>query len=175
MTSEKETALALVRGALGRARVAQVGLGAIMAGLAWIFTLSLDDKPTLGAKLLVGVMSGLFLLAAVVLFWVALYKSSPNRSPLILALLHQPDDVVWLYQKSTSVNVDGIEAPVASTNLIARLADGSTVAVTVNKGKAAALMSALQTLAPRAAIGFSDEREARFKVNPRSLSGSGQF
>jgi hypothetical protein len=173
MNAEQRTSLAVVRSALGRARVAQVVLGVIVAGLGWLFTLSLDETSTLGAKILVFCMTGFFALIAGVLFWVALYKSSPSRSPLIVALVERPDDVVWLYRQDTAVKVDGIDAPVVDTNIIARLADGSTVAITVKKTGASALMDALQVLAPAAATGHSDEREAQFKRDPRSLSGAG--
>jgi hypothetical protein len=173
MKSERDASLALVRRALARARVAQIVLGVVVAALGWLFTLALDAESTLGKKILIFGMIGLFAIMAGGLFWVALFKTSPSRSPLMRALIHRPDDVVWLYQQDTTVQANGIEAPVADTNIMARMADGSTVAVTVRKPDGPALMRALQTLAPRAATGFSEEREARFKIDPRSLSDAG--
>ena len=171
MKPDRRASLALVRHALGRARFAQVGLGVFVAGLGWLFTLALDEKSGIGARILVWGMTGFFALIAAVLFWVGFFKSSPSRSPLVHTLMNQPDDVVWLYQQDAALQMNGTEVPVADTNIVARLANGSTVAITVNKKKAATLMNALQSLAPRAAIGFSEEREALFKLDPRALSG----
>jgi hypothetical protein len=172
MTPEQASSLALVRGALGRARIAQVVLGLVVAGMGWLFTFSLDESSTLGSKIGVGVMSSFFALMAGVLFWVALFKNSPSRSPLVRALAEKPDTVVWLYQQDIDVQVNGVQAPVTNANVIVRLADGSTVAITVHKTKAASLMAALQTLAPQAVSGYSEEREALFKRDPRALAGA---
>src|SRR2546422_590263 len=106
MNPEQRKSLALVRSSLGRARIAQVGLGVFVAGLGWLFTLALDEHSMLGAKILVGAMTGFFALIAGVLFWVGFFKSSPNRSPLVRALVDQPDTVVWLYQQDTAVQVN---------------------------------------------------------------------
>jgi hypothetical protein len=51
-----------------------------------------------------------------------------------------------------------------------RLADGSTIAITVKKEKADELLAVLSALAPRAAVGFSEEREGQYKADPRSVA-----
>lgn len=170
MSTDREANLATVRAALGRARTMQLGLAVFVAAMAWLFTLSLDEKSTIGSLVLVYGMTGFFVLIAAVLTWVALVKNSPARSPLVVALRDRPDDVVWLYIQDIKVMVSGVDAPVRDCNVTAKLADGSTVAITVHKSKADPLMAALTALAPGAVVGFSDELEARFKANPRSVA-----
>jgi hypothetical protein len=69
--------------------------------------------------------------------------------------------------------VSGVEAPVRDANVVAKLADGGTVAITVAKAKAADVMAAIVALSPHAATGFDPEREAQFARDPRSLRGAG--
>jgi hypothetical protein len=171
MDAERRTSLAVVRRALGRARLIQLGFAVFVAVLGCIPLIGFDDRPTLTSKIVVGGIGGFLLLLAAVSLWAALVKSNPNRSPLIRALLEHPDDVVWLYESETAITVNGIEAPVSDTNIIAGLADGKTIAITIKKPNAAALLDALKALAPRATIGFTPERQAQFKRDPRSLCG----
>ncbi len=71
------------------------------------------------------------------------------------------------------VTMSGIETPVRDRNVFVKVADGSTTAITVHKAREGELMNALHVLAPRAATGFSQEREAQFKCDPRSLIDAG--
>jgi hypothetical protein len=151
MTTEQREALALIRSSLGRARVAQIILGLVFAGFAWLFTLA--GETTLGGKILMVTMTAFFMLVAAVLFWVALFKVSPSRSPLVRALVERPDDVLRVYEQAVQVEVHGVEAPTVDTNVMVQLADGSTVGITVNKAVAPRLVEAIRLLAPRAAVG----------------------
>jgi hypothetical protein len=170
MTADRHANIQTVRAALGGARARQIGLAIFVAAMAALFTLAIDADSTLGAKVMVYVMTGLFGSLAAALVWIALVKSDPDRSPLMAALRDRPSDVVWLYVQDVKVDVDGIDAPVRDCNVTARLADGSTVAITVNKAKADGVMAALAALAPAAVVGFSEEREARYKADPRSVA-----
>jgi hypothetical protein len=173
MTPEHAAALSLVQSSLGRSRRGQMVLATIVAGLAWLCTLGIREDATFGRTLMTYGVIVFFGLMAVLLFWVALFKNSPTSSPLVVALRQNPDHVVWIFQQDVKVDVDGIPAPVRDANVISRLRDGSTVAMTVAKGDAPALLAALAMLAPRAATGFTTEREEQFKKDPGSLSGAG--
>ena len=170
MTDEKDAALALVKSSLARTRVAQIVLALFVVGLGYLISLAPDETSGLGMKIAAFGMAGFFGVIAAVLFYVALVKNSPSRSALVIALRDRPDDVVWLYQQDIEVSVNGIPGPVRDCNVIAKLADGSTVAMTVAKGRADALLDALARLAPAAAKGFSEEREAEFKRDPRAVA-----
>jgi hypothetical protein len=170
MTAEREANLQKVRAALSRARAMQLGLAVVMAVLSGVVTLALDANASTGGRILVYAFAALFGGLAALFVWVALVKSSPDRSPLMVALRERPDDVVWLYVTDVRVNVSGIDAPVRDCNVTSRLADGSTIAITVKKERAEELLAALSSLAPRAAVGFSEEREKQYKVDPRSVA-----
>jgi hypothetical protein len=171
--ANREQSLVTVRSALARSRRAMVVLAVFVLGLGGLGPLGLDESSTTGQKALYLGFTCFMAVVAVVLLWVGLVKNSPSRSPLMLALRDRPDDVVWIYMQDVNVTVDGIAAPVRDANVIANLRDGSTVAITVNKSNAAAVHEALAALAPRAAIGFSDERQAQYKRDPGSLAGTG--
>jgi hypothetical protein len=173
VVASREENLALVSGALGRSRRAMVILAVVVFGLGGLCSLGLDEHPTMGAIVMVALVAGFFALLGVVLLWVGFVKNSPQRSPLVVALRERPDDVVWIYPQDVTVDVDGIAAPVRDSNVIAKLRDGSTVAITVNRSQAAALFGALTALAPGAATGFSEARQAQFKASPGSLACAG--
>lgn len=169
MTAQRETSFETVRAALRRSRAGQLVLAGVLAAIAGLSTFGIDGDATTGDRVKTYGVTAFFGLVTLALVWSALVKSSPDRSPLMVALRTRPDDVVWLYVQHFDVNVGGINAPVRDCNVIARLADGSTAAITVSKAKADEVMAALIALAPRAVVGFSDEREARYKVDPRSV------
>jgi len=169
MTSDREANLQKVRAALTRARTMQLVLAVVMAGLAGL-VFAYDGEGTTGSRIFLYAFAALFAGFAGVFLWVALVKSSPERSPLIVALRDRPDDVVWLYVTDIKVDVSGIEAPVRDCNVTSRLADGSTVALTVHKSKADEVLAALVALAPRATVGFSEERAKQYEADPRSLN-----
>ena len=173
MTTANDPSLALVQSALGRSRLALVVLAIVVAGLAWLCTLGVHEDGTLAARIMAWGVVGFFALLSVLLLWVAIYKNSPSRSPLVVALRNRPTDVVWIYQQDVAVNVHGIAAPVRDANVIARLRDGSTVAITVSRNAAPALLAALAALAPSAAVGYSSEREAQFEKDPQSVATAG--
>ena len=106
------------------------------------------------------------------LFGVGFLRTA-RAAPRWFAALHNPDDVVWLFEQVFSVDEDGNEVPVGDTNIIACLADGGTIAICVKKAKALTLLNALHLLAPQAATGFSKERQNKFRVDPRALAGAG--
>lgn len=173
MVASREENLALVSAALGRSRRAMVILAVVVFGLGGLCSLALDEHPTTGAVVMVALVAGFFAMLGLLLLWVGFVKNSPQRSPLVLALRERPDDVVWIYQQDVTVDVSGIAAPVQDANVIANLRDGSTVAITVNRSQATALLGALTALAPGAATGFSEARQAQFKASPGSLAGAG--
>lgn len=173
MNPDRQAALSLVTRSLSSAGVAQIGLGIFVLGFAYLFTLPVDETSTIAGMALAYGMSAFFVLIAGVLFWVALFKSRPSRSPLVRALRERPDDVVWIYRMDTNVSVGPIDAPVLQCNVVAGLADGSTVAMTVRIPAADDLLLALHTLATRAAVGFSEERQATFGRDPRALLDAG--
>ncbi|MDB4932804.1 MAG: hypothetical protein JWM10_5288 [Myxococcaceae bacterium] len=173
MAASREENLTLVSAALGRSRRAMVILAVVVFGLGGLCSLALDEHPTTGAIVIVALVAGFFAMLGVLLLWVGFVKNSPQRSPLVVALRERPDDVVWIYLQDVAVDVSGIAAPVQDANVIANLRDGSTVAITVQKSQAPALLAALAALAPGAATGFSEARQAQFKGSPGSLAGTG--
>ncbi len=173
MAASREENLSVVTAALGRSRRAMVILAVVVFGLAGLCSQGLDERPTTGAIVMVALVAGFFTLLGILLLWVGFVKNSPQRSPLVVALRERPDDVVWIYQQDVTVDVSGIAAPVQDANVITNLRDGSTVAITVHKSQVTALLAALSALAPGAATGFSEERQAQFKASPGSLAGAG--
>jgi hypothetical protein len=161
--------LAVVRSALARARNAQLLIGGVLFAFASIGAGSFNGEGRTSTKLVSTLCLILLTSAAVILFWVALTKSNPNRSRLVLALRNHPDTLVWIYAQDIASGTESGPARIRDRNVYVKFADGSTVALTVRKERADRLFEALKTLAPGVAEGFTAEREEQFKRDPRSL------
>jgi hypothetical protein len=161
--------LAVVRSALARARNAQLLIGGVLFAFASIGAGSFNSEGKTGSKLVSTLCLILLTSTAVILFWVALTKSNPNRSPLVLALRNHPDTLVWIYAQDIASRTESGPARIRDRNVYVKFADGSTVALTVRKERAGQLCEALKTLAPGVAEGFTPEHEEQFRRDPRSL------
>src|SRR5260221_13367707 len=131
MAEDRERNFQTVRSALSRARAMQLGLAIFLAAIAATCGFAFEGDST-GARVMTYALMAFFGGLAALFLWVALVKTSPDRSPLVVALRDRPGDVVWLYVQDVKVDVSGIDAPVRDANVTARLADGSTVAITVH-------------------------------------------
>ena len=68
----------------------QLVLAVVMAGLCGLVAFVLDADATIGARLLMYGFAALFGGFAAMFVWVALVKTSPDRSPLMVALRELP-------------------------------------------------------------------------------------
>ncbi len=180
MPIDDERAFQIVRTAISRTRrgLLIVGLGMLAFGGLFASMLVRPDAvgiaPGIGGLLIIGSFALFFGLIGGAMCWTALVKQRPDRAPLMIALRNRPELVVWIYAQDVEVIVEGIRAPVGDRNVIAKFADGSTIALTVKKEQADELLAALAQLATDATTGFTPEREEQFNKEPRSLARSMQ-
>ncbi len=170
MGTEDTQAYRTVRSAVTGARVASIAVAVLTLGLGALMVFAQDADATTTTLVLAYAFGGLFGLVGVLLLWVALVKLSSSRSPLLVALRERPTDLVWLYTQDVVVRAGGATLPPRNCVVYAKLADGSTVGLSVKKAKEAEIVGALRELAPGAVFGHSPEREARFKQDPRSVA-----
>jgi hypothetical protein len=159
-----ETPLDLIRRTLARNRRIFNIVGAVLVVFGFLILYgSLSDKPDEpGAAWL---MFGLFLGIGALMIWFAWAKCSPERSPLLIALEQHPSDVAWFYYQEVFVN--GIKSP--SCNVcVYTVGRKAPHAINVQNRKRDEFLLALRTIAPHATEGYSKEREAQFKKDPRA-------
>jgi hypothetical protein len=169
MGTEDTQAYRTVRAAITGARGASIAVAVLTLGLGALIALGQDADATTATLVIAWSFGALFGAVGVLLFWVALVKLSPSRSPLLVALRERPSDLVWLYTQDVVVRAGGATLPPRNCVVYAKLADGSTVGVSVKKAKEQEMVGALRELAPAAVVGYTPEREARFKRDPRSV------
>jgi len=81
---EQEQSLEQIRKALGATRAKTLVLAIVVFGFAWPMLQAGGPDATLAGS-------------SPRMRWVALVKSHPDRSPLVVALRDRPEHVVWIY------------------------------------------------------------------------------
>jgi hypothetical protein len=170
MGAEQTPAYQTVRSAVASGRVAMIAVAVLTLGLGALIVLGQDDDATATLMIVAWVFGILFGVVGVALLWVAAVKLSPRRSPLLVALRERPADLVWLYTQDVVVRVSGAALPPRNCVVHVKFADGKSLGLNLKKTKEAEVLGAIRQLAPSAVFGYSPEREARFKQDPRSMS-----
>lgn len=92
--------------------------------------------------------------------------------PLVDLLHRQPQRIVWVYTVSTALMPFGVQM-FQRGDMHFRLIDGKEIVISLPIQHLKMISHTLSRLLPHAVFGYSEEREARYLVNPRSLLRSG--
>lgn len=140
----------------------------VCLGIATVFLILFADRQTdkavaqlmIIAALISGVGS-LFFLKDILKFW------NPNSSPL-LELLQAPQNIVWVYLLKVELTPFGIRFRKENIFCL-RLLNGEMMQVRIPDDETAILMENLEKLLPRAAFGYSKEKEQLYEIHPELL------
>jgi hypothetical protein len=109
-------------------------------------------------------------LVAAYFFRRGLLLRDPNRTPMLLKLLHDPEDVVWVHSGIAIDYRTAGETVRRTRHVVVLTESGENTSLEVNEHDAARILSALEGYLPHATIGgFSPERMARYREDPSSL------
>jgi hypothetical protein len=90
-------------------------------------------------------------------------------SEVARVLLEPRSDVVWVYPHETRVRINFITPVTVSNDVVIACRDGRCFYLPIPLGTADRLLSTVRALAPTAAVGYSADRDAKFRRDPRSL------
>jgi hypothetical protein len=126
-----------------------------IGGVGW-----LDPSAGMGVQLGLAIPFGII---GLLLLFVAFRPAASH--PVIRLLRERPQDVVWVYPATQSVN--GVPS---QTFLNFGLVDGSSKALAIGaKNDPKPLLELARSSIPHATFGFSPETETRFKESPAAL------
>lgn len=91
---------------------------------------------------------------------------NPRRAPVLVALSRRSSEIAWIYRMDIRRN------GVLQFAAVVRLFDGADLRFDVATGKVQEVFEALRVLAPNAVEGYSADRAAQFKADPRSFARS---
>ena len=160
-----EEAIEIVRAQVIRFRRELTIFGASLVFIGALFALALPSAEDWSLAFVIG----FFVLLGAGMIWGAQVLFSPLRSPLLRAVTQRASEIAWIYH--TEYRTNGIKSP--SCNAVVGLLDGKSLTVNVPNKKVNEFFAALHTLAPHAVMGYSEDRAALFKKDPRAFLGTG--
>lgn len=94
-----------------------------------------------------------------------------SQAPLIRLFTSRKDDVAWLYPKRTSVRRYGVEVSQIHEVVVGTI-DGRRTQITMTEDEVKACLRLMAVDAPRAAVGYADELDTKFRTSPQSVMKS---